>query len=130
MEIELSSGLEAHDMERVCEIWAVISLIGFVFLRPIWRRGDEVDGVDGVGELAGEEFSLSLSDQENIVLTEGIRRFGARAKRRRGHNAISESCKSRISDSETASSQSSTSKNSRSMRPMSRFPKTPVAIAQ
>ena len=89
-----------------------------------------MDGVDGAGELAGEEFSLSLSDQKKMVLTEGIRCFGERAKRRRGYNAIRESCKSRISDSETASSQSSTSRNSRSMRPMSRFPKRPVAIAQ
>ena len=89
-----------------------------------------MEGVEGVGELAGEEFALSLSDQEKIVLTEGMRRFGARAKRRRGYKTMKESCKSRISDSETASLQSSTSRNSRSMRPMSRFPKTPVAIAQ
>ena len=90
-----------------------------------------MDGVEGAGELAGEEFSLSLSDQEEkMVFTEGMRRFGERAKRRRGYKAMRESCKSRMSDSETASSQSSTSRNSRSIRPMSRFPKRPVAIAQ
>ena len=89
-----------------------------------------MDGVDGAGELAGEEFSLSLSDHEKTALTEGMRRFGVRARRRRGYKAMSESCKSRISDSETARSQSSTSRNSRSTRPMSRFPKRPVAIAQ
>ena len=117
-------------MERVCEMWTAISLIDFVLLRPVCRGGDEVDGVDGPGELAGEELSLSLSDQEKMVLTEGMRRFCERTKRRRGYKAMRESCKSRISDSETASSQSSTSRNSRSMRPMSRFPKRPVAIAQ
>lgn len=36
-----------------------------------------MDGVEGAGELAGEEFSLSLSDQEEkMVFTEGMRRFG------------------------------------------------------
>jgi len=89
-----------------------------------------VDGVEGVGELAGEEFSLSLSEKEKIDLTEGIRRLGERTKRRRGYKAMRESCKSRISDSEMASSHWSTSRNSRSMRATSRFPKRPVAIAQ
>ena len=87
-------------------------------------------GVDGAGELAGEEFSLSLSDQEKMVLTDGMKRFGVRAKRRIGYKAIREPCKSRMSGSETASSQSSTSRNSRSMRPISRFPNRPVVIAQ
>ena len=111
-------------MERVCEMWTATSS-----LRPLWR-GDEEDGVEGVGELAGEELSLSLSDQEKMVLTEGMKRFGARTKRGRGCRAMREPCKSRISDSETASCQSSTSRNSRSMRPMSWFPKRPVAAAQ
>jgi len=117
-------------MERVCEMWTAIFLIVFVLSGPVCRRGDEVDGVDGAGELAGEEFSLSLSDQEKTVLTEGMRRFGARAKRRRGYKAMRESYKPRMSDSETASPQSSTSRNSRSMRAMSRFSKRSVAIAQ
>ena len=69
METGLSSGLETHGMERVCEIWTAISLIDFILLRPVCRGGDEVDGVDGAGELAGEEFTLSLSDQEKVALT-------------------------------------------------------------
>ena len=118
-------------MERVCEICIAMSFIDLDFLREGCRGGDEVDGVEGAGELAGEEFSLSLSDREKIVFTEGMRRFGLeRAKRRRGYKAIREQRKSRISDSETARSQSSTSRNSRSMRPISRFPKRPVATAQ
>lgn len=117
-------------MERVCEMCIAISLIDFDLLRLGCRGGEDVDGVDGAGELAGDELSLSLSGREKIVLTEGMRRFGERAKRRRGYKAMSEWCKSRMSDSETASRQSSTSRNSRSMRPMSRFPKRPVAIAQ
>lgn len=51
------------------------SFIDFVFLRPGCRGGDEMDGVDGAGELAGEEFSLSLSGRENTALTEGMKRF-------------------------------------------------------
>jgi len=117
-------------MARVCEMWTTISFIGFALLGTVCRRGGEVDGVDGAGELAGEEFSLSLSFQEKMVLTEGMRRFGARAKRWRGYKAMIESCKPRMSDSETASPQSSTSRNSRSIRQISRFPKRPVAIAQ
>jgi len=107
-----------------------MSLIDFDVLSPGYRRGEEVDGVEGAGELAGEELSLSLSDREKMVLTEGMRRFGEQGKRRRGCKAMRGTCKSRRSDSETASCQSSTSRNSRSMRPMSRFPKIPVVAAQ
>ena len=50
-------------MDRVCEMCIAISFIDFAFLRPECRGGDEVDGVDGAGELAGEECSLLLSDR-------------------------------------------------------------------
>lgn len=106
------------------------SFIDFAFLRPGCRGGDEVDGVDGAGELAREEFSLSLSGREKTALTEGMKRFWERVKRRRGYNAMRESCKSRMSDSETESSQLSTSRNSRSIRAISRFPNKPVQVAQ
>ena len=62
-------------MERVCETCIAMSLICLDFLRQGCRGGEDVDGVDGAGELAGEEFSLSLSGRENMVLTEGMRRF-------------------------------------------------------
>ena len=121
----MSSG-ECLDEERTTTGSSCMGMLGGVL-----GTDDESEGEDAW------ESSVDMDESEDAEL----RRVGARAgsgggtrwcapERRACWIDMSASWCARMSSSVMRSSKSSTSRNSRSIRPMSRFPKTPVQSAQ